>query len=96
MGCHTLLQGILPTQGWNPHLLWLLHCRQILYCSATGEAQRPLYLGVKTQALEPNGMIQGAAARPMLSAVLEAGPVPIDGCYYHYYYCCCCWECHQR
>ena len=20
-----LLQGIFPTQGWNPHLLWLLH-----------------------------------------------------------------------
>ena len=27
MGCHTLLQGIVPTQGWNPSL----HCRQILY-----------------------------------------------------------------
>ena len=30
-----------PTQGSNPLLLWLLHCRQILYCWATGEA---LYL----------------------------------------------------
>ena len=28
MGCHALLQGILPTQGWNPGLL---HYRQILY-----------------------------------------------------------------
>ena len=31
----TLIQGILKriflTQGSNPHLLWLLHCRQILY-----------------------------------------------------------------
>ena len=26
--CHSLLQGIFPTQGWN---LGLLHCRQILY-----------------------------------------------------------------
>ena len=26
--CHDLLQGIFPTQGWNPSLL---HCRQILY-----------------------------------------------------------------
>ena len=25
---HSLLQGIFPTQGLNPHLL---HCRQILY-----------------------------------------------------------------
>ena len=28
VGCHALLQGIFPTQGWNPGLL---HCRQILY-----------------------------------------------------------------
>ena len=29
VGCHILLQGILPTQGLNPGLP---HCRQILYC----------------------------------------------------------------
>ena len=29
---HALLQGIFLTQGSNPHLLWLLHCRWILYC----------------------------------------------------------------
>ena len=28
MGCHFLLQGIFPTQGWS---LGLLHCRQMLY-----------------------------------------------------------------
>ena len=28
IGCHALLQGIFPTQRWNPGLL---HCRQILY-----------------------------------------------------------------
>ena len=28
MGCHSLLQGIFPTQGWNPGLL---HSRWILY-----------------------------------------------------------------
>ena len=28
VGCHTLLQGIFPTQGSNPGLLY---CRQILY-----------------------------------------------------------------
>ena len=28
MGCHSLLQGIFPTQELNPGLL---HCRQILY-----------------------------------------------------------------
>ena len=28
VGCHFLLQGILPNQVWNKHLLCLLHCRQ--------------------------------------------------------------------
>ena len=28
VGCHSLLQQIFPTWGWNPGLL---HCRQILY-----------------------------------------------------------------
>ena len=37
--CHFLLPGVFPTQGWNPRLLWLLPCRQILYHWATGEAQ---------------------------------------------------------
>ena len=34
VGCHALLQGILPTQGSNPGLL---HWRQIHYCWATRE-----------------------------------------------------------
>ena len=29
VGCHALFQGIFPTQGLNPHLLY---CRCILYC----------------------------------------------------------------
>ena len=29
VGCHSLLQGIFPTQGLN---LGLLHCQQIFYC----------------------------------------------------------------
>ena len=37
---HSLLQGILPTQRWNPGLL---HCMQILYClSHQGSPQRLL------------------------------------------------------
>ena len=38
VGCHALLQGILPTQGSNPFLLNFLHYRQILYHWATREA----------------------------------------------------------
>ena len=33
--CHFLFQGITPTLGLNPHLLHLLHCRQILHFWAT-------------------------------------------------------------
>ena len=36
VGCHFLLRGIFPTQGWNPYLL---HCRQIYYSWASREAQ---------------------------------------------------------
>ena len=35
VGCHSLLQGIFPTQRSNPRLLHLLHCRWILYHWAT-------------------------------------------------------------
>ena len=31
VSCYFLLQGIFPTQGLNPRLLCLLHCRQIVY-----------------------------------------------------------------
>jgi len=38
VSAHSLLQGIFPTWGWNPHLLHLLNCRRSLYCWATREA----------------------------------------------------------
>ena len=38
VGCHTLLQRFFPTQGSNPHPLWLHLYRVILYGWATGEA----------------------------------------------------------
>ena len=34
VGCHALLQGIFPTQEWNP---WLLHFGQVLYHGVTGK-----------------------------------------------------------
>ena len=48
MGCHFLLQGIFPTQGWNPYFLCLLHDRQILYPLSSWEAHLtilPLFFG---------------------------------------------------
>ena len=31
-GCHFLLQGVFLTQGSDPRLPYLLHCKRILYC----------------------------------------------------------------
>ena len=39
MGCHSLLQGIVLTQGSN---LGLLHCRQILYHLSHQGSQKSL------------------------------------------------------
>ena len=47
-GCHYLLQGIFWAWGSNSHLLWLLHCRQILYHWATREALDTPWRGNKT------------------------------------------------
>ena len=56
---HALLQGIFGTQRWNPCLQWLLHCRQILYHWATGEAHsagdRDLIPGLGSSPGEGNG-----------------------------------------
>jgi len=46
VGCHFLLQRIFSTQGSNPHLLCLLHCRRILYHCATWEAPDSFFLCV--------------------------------------------------
>ena len=47
MGCHFLVQGIIPTQELNLQLLpHLLHCRQIPYCWTTGEAHEHLWRAI--------------------------------------------------
>ena len=52
MGCCALLQGIFLTQGSNPCLLWLTHCRGILYHWAAGEALVFLFSGLITICLK--------------------------------------------
>ena len=37
VGCHFLLQGIFLPKGSKPRLLYLLHCKQILYHWAAGD-----------------------------------------------------------
>ena len=46
-GCHFLFQGIFPTQGSNLHLLYLLHCRWILYCWTTRKPWRTVWKFLK-------------------------------------------------
>ena len=66
VSCHALLQGIFPTQGSNPCLLQLLHCKCILHHWATSEAllgsrrnhlywQLDLSLGSLIEILPPEG-----------------------------------------
>ena len=48
VGCHFLLQGIFPTEGSNPHLLCLLHCRQILSpLYPLSHPESPIHMDVK-------------------------------------------------
>ena len=49
VGCPALLQGIFLTQGSNLCLLWLLHCRWILYCWVTGQNQIQRIVWLKPQ-----------------------------------------------
>ena len=41
VGLRALLQGIFPTQGWNPCLLCLLHRREVLYHQCHLGSSRP-------------------------------------------------------
>ena len=51
VGCLALLQEIFLTLVWNPCLLQLLHCRQILYCWVTGETPQSIHRPPQRQAL---------------------------------------------
>ena len=46
VGCHFLLQGIFPTQRSNLCLLWLLHCKWILYLLSHGGSSMCTYICV--------------------------------------------------
>jgi len=46
VSCHFFLQGIFPTHGSNLWILFLLHCKWILYCLAAREAHVCLYMYV--------------------------------------------------
>ena len=54
-GCHFLLQGIFQTQGSNLCLLYLLHCRRILYHWAIREAS--IFISSHSQFLFPWALV---------------------------------------
>ena len=67
MACHFLFQGIFLTQGSNPSLLCLLHCRQILYHCITWEAQFIVQWGLNNL-LEIVGRIKDVVEVPGVGA----------------------------
>ena len=73
VGCHALLRGIFLTQESNPHLLWLLPCRQIVYRWATREAPVQIIIFQRVQQGEPklNTVRVGAGNSTQLSLQFE-------------------------
>ena len=63
--CHFLLQGIFLTQGSNQCLLYLLHCRQILYLLS--HQGIPLILSFL---LPPDQKLATGSSKPTLSSWL--------------------------
>ena len=75
MGCHSLLQGIFPTQGWNPGLL---HCRRTLYHLSHQGSPRTPEEGLKTRrrkcpSLRPGSRSCHRIASAILLCPKEAG-----------------------
>ena len=64
-GCHALLQGIFPTQGWNLCLLCLLHWKWILTTEPEGKPviypyMVPLNVEILTALFLPNACLMGS------------------------------------
>ena len=67
VGCHVLLHGIFPTQGSNPPLLQLPHCRQ-------GKLGCPLDISIFYE--EEGKKVKVSSDVPLLQAACEA-PMPM-------------------
>ena len=75
VGCCFFLHGIFPTQRLNPHLLRLLHCRQILYHWATGEVPAiTLPMTICTHSFQPREPVVCSGWRSKTVAIREAVP----------------------
>ena len=71
MGCHSLLQGLFPTQGSNPGLL---HCRWTLYC-------------LSRQGRNPKHSQQTDWTRPHCSQPHAPPAKPVSSSLTHFQYC---------
>ena len=80
-GCHFLFQGIFLTQGSNPCLLCLLHCRQILYpLSHRGSIKLVLcYRGIQMILLNPCQQDMPFKFLPVM--ITESFTEPLKLCY---------------
>ena len=77
---HALLQGIFPTQGWNPHLLCLLHWQvNSLLLSHQGSPKHSLGVWKNTQ--RPRGEARTPQRRnnspPQFSTIFSRPPPPL-------------------
>ena len=53
MGCHFLLPGIFPTQGWNPGLP---HCRRILYRLSHQGSRKQIFINIKNKTISEKSL----------------------------------------
>ena len=73
VGSHSLLQGIFPTQGWNPGLP---HCRQILYpLSHQGRSKSIKPTGIECFCVQP-GRVWLFLLFPLQLSSLTSGQSP--------------------
>ena len=76
MGCHFLLQGIFPTQGWN---LGLPHCRQTVYHLSH---QGSLWVDLKHRKEVTTGMKCGRVIFSSLIKYIISIRLPVCGSYH--------------
>ena len=83
VGCHAFLKGIFQIQGSNLSLLWLMHCRWIIYCWSTREAQfLEIYISVEfsrsvvSSSLQPHGLQHARLPCPSPTPRASSNPCP--------------------
>ena len=71
VGCHFLLQGVFPTQGWKLHLLSLLFDRWFFYHCATWEVHMVSLHEYIFKRCHPNPQDKSSCSRPKIKSVVN-------------------------